>query len=124
MLDLEFTIREGKLYMLQTPGRQTTGARGVRIAVDMVRKASLSARRADRHGPDQLAQYLYPIFDSSESQCWRSARASRRDRSRGRQNRLDARSRGRDEPGGARVVLVRQETSPDDIHGMNAALSS
>ena len=67
MLDLEFTIQEGKLYMLQTRVGKRTGIAAVRIAVDMVKEGVISQREAlQRIGPDQLAQYLYPIFDAKE----------------------------------------------------------
>src|SRR5438445_12722720 len=63
MLDLEFTIQEGKLYMLQTRVGKRTGIAAVRIAVDLVNEGVISKREAVmRVGPEQLAQYLYPIF--------------------------------------------------------------
>ena len=64
MLDLEFTIQEGKLYMLQTRVGKRTGIAAVRIAVDLVKGGVIDRREAVmRVGPEQLAQYLYPIFD-------------------------------------------------------------
>src|SRR4026208_88220 len=67
MLDLEFTIQEGKLYMLQTRVGKRTGIAAVKIAVDMVKEGAISEEEAVlRSGPDQLAQYLYPIFDTKE----------------------------------------------------------
>ena len=67
MLDLEFTIQEGKLYMLQTRVGKRTGIAAVKIAVDMVREGLISKQEAvQRIGPEQLAQYLYPIFDTKE----------------------------------------------------------
>jgi len=67
MLDLEFTIQEGKLYMLQTRVGKRTGIAAVRIAVDMVKEGAISREEAvQRVGPDQLAQYMYPIFDMKE----------------------------------------------------------
>jgi pyruvate,orthophosphate dikinase len=125
MLDLEFTIQEGKLYMLQTRVGKRTGIAAVRIAVDMVKEGVISKREAlQRIGPDQLAQYLYPIFDAEkESHCTAlgkglpagpGAAAGKIALTPDRAVEMKA--------SGARVVLVRQETSPDDIHGMNAAL--
>ncbi len=125
MLDLEFTIQEGKLYMLQTRVGKRTGVAAVRIAVDMVKEGLISRKEAlQRIGPDQLAQYLYPIFDAKEeSRCTPlgkglpagpGAAAGKLALTADRAVEMKA--------AGNRVVLVRQETSPDDIHGMNAAL--
>ncbi len=125
MLDLEFTIQEGKLYMLQTRVGKRTGVAAVRIAVDMVKEGLISRKEAlQRIGPDQLSQYLYPIFDAKEeSRCTPlgkglpagpGAAAGKIALTADRAVEMKA--------AGTRVVLVRQETSPDDIHGMNAAL--
>jgi pyruvate,orthophosphate dikinase len=124
MLDLEFTIQEGKLYMLQTRVGKRTGIAAVKIAVDMVNEGLISREEAVlRIGPDQLAQYLYPIFDVKEESranplgkglpAGPGAAAGKIALTPDRA--VDLKSAGN------RVILVRQETSPDDIHGMNAA---
>ncbi len=124
MLDLEFTIQEGKLYMLQTRVGKRTGIAAVRIAVDMVKEGQISKQEAVRRiGPDQLTQYLYPIFDTKEESrvtplgkglpAGPGAAAGKIALTPNRAVAMKA--------AGQRVVLVRQETSPDDIHGMNAA---
>jgi pyruvate, orthophosphate dikinase len=124
MLDLEFTIQEGKLYMLQTRVGKRTGIAAVKIAVDMVKEGAISKEEAVlRIGPDQLAQYLYPIFDTKEEAkanplgkglpAGPGAAAGKIALTPDRAVDMKA--------AGTRVVLVRQETSPDDIHGMNAA---
>jgi pyruvate,orthophosphate dikinase len=124
MLDLEFTIQEGKLYMLQTRVGKRTGIAAVKIAADMVKEGLISKQEAvQRIGPDQLAQYLYPIFDSKEEAkanplgkglpAGPGAAAGKLALTPDRAVEMKA--------AGDRVVLVRQETSPDDIHGMNAA---
>ena len=124
MLDLEFTIQEGKLYMLQTRVGKRTGIAAVKIAVDMVKEGLISRQEAVlRIGPDQLAQYLYPIFDTHEESksnplgkglpAGPGASAGKIALTPDRAVEMKA--------AGNRVVLVRQETSPDDIHGMNAA---
>ncbi|MGB0909184.1 MAG: pyruvate, phosphate dikinase [Nitrospirales bacterium] len=124
MLDLEFTIQEGKLYMLQTRVGKRTGIAAVRIAVDMVRKGLIDRREAiQRVAPEQLSQYLYPIFESSEEAKFQvvgkglpagpGAAAGQIALTPDRA--VDLKNRG------IRAVLVRQETSPDDIHGMHAA---
>jgi pyruvate,orthophosphate dikinase len=125
MLDLEFTIQEGKLYMLQTRVGKRTGIAAVRIAVDMVKEGLISKRDAVlRVGPEQLSQYLYPIFDVTEEAkhapvgkglpAGPGAAAGKIALTPERAVEMKAR--------GERVILVRRETSPDDIHGMNAAL--
>jgi pyruvate,orthophosphate dikinase len=125
MLDLEFTIQEGKLYMLQTRVGKRTGIAAVRIAVDMVREGLISkAEAVQRVGPEQLSQYLYPIFDAGEEAKQHAlgkglpagpgAAAGKIALTPDKAVEMKAK--------GDRVVLVRQETSPDDIHGMNAAL--
>jgi len=124
MLDLEFTIQEGKLYMLQTRVGKRTGIAAVKIAVDMVKEGAITRQEAvQRIGADQLAQYLYPIFDTKEESksnplgkglpAGPGAAAGKIALTPDRAVDMKA--------AGIRVVLVRQETSPDDIHGMNAA---
>ena len=124
MLDLEFTIQEGKLYMLQTRVGKRTGIAAVRIAVDMVRQGLIDRREAvKRVAPEQLSQYLYPIFESSDEAKFQSvgkglpagpgAAAGRIALTPDRAVELKAK--------GERAILVRHETSPDDIHGMHAA---
>jgi pyruvate,orthophosphate dikinase len=124
MLDLEFTIQEGKLYMLQTRVGKRTGIAAVRIAVDMVRQGLIDRKEAvKRVAPEQLSQYLYPIFESSDEAKFQSvgkglpagpgAAAGRIALTPDRAVELKAK--------GERAILVRHETSPDDIHGMHAA---
>jgi len=124
MLDLEFTIQKGKLYMLQTRVGKRTGIAAVRIAVDMVREGLIDRREAiKRVAPEQLSQYLYPIFESSDEEKFQAigkglpagpgAAAGRIVLTPDRAVELKAE--------GGRAILVRHETSPDDIHGMHAA---
>ncbi len=125
MLDLEFTIQEGKLYMLQTRVGKRTGIAAVRIAVDMVKEGLISKKEAvQRIGPDQIAQYLYPIFDATqESHCTALGKGLPAGPGAAAGKIALTPDRAVDmKAAGERVVLVRQETSPDDIHGMNAAL--
>ena len=125
MLDLEFTIQEGKLYMLQTRVGKRTGTAAVRIAVDMVKEGLITKREGLlRVAPEQLAQFLYPIFDVAEESkqvalgkglpAGPGAAAGKIALTADRAVDMQA--------AGERVILVRQETSPDDIHGMHAAL--
>ena len=125
MLDLEFTIQEGKLYMLQTRVGKRTGIAAVRIAVDMVKEGLITKREAvTRVAPEQLSQHLYPIFDTAEESkhatlgkglpAGPGAAAGKIALTPDRAVEMAT--------SGEPVILVRQETSPDDIHGMNAAL--
>ena len=125
MLDLEFTIQEGKLYMLQTRVGKRTGIAAVRIAVDLVKEGVIDKREAVmRVGPEQLAQYLYPIFDPKQESTHHvvgkglpagpGAAAGRIALTPERAVEMKER--------GERALLVRRETSPDDIHGMSASV--
>ncbi|MBI4435855.1 MAG: pyruvate, phosphate dikinase [Candidatus Omnitrophica bacterium] len=120
--DFEFTIQQGKLYMLQTRSGKRTGPAAVKIAVDMVQEKLIKPEEAIlRVEPDQLHQLLHPRID---------ARANVKVIAKGLNaspgaavgkvifNATEAAEAGKR---GERVVLVRQETSPDDIHGIAAA---
>src|SRR6059036_962199 len=125
MLDLEFTIQEGKLYMLQTRVGKRTGIAAVRIAVDLVNEGVITKREAVmRVGPEQLAQYLYPIFDPKQEgrhQPVGKGLPAGPGAAAGKialtpERAVEMKERGE------RAILVRRETSPDDIHGMNASV--
>ena len=124
MLDLEFTIQEGTLYMLQTRVGKRTGIAAVRIAVDMVKDGLINKREAVmRVGPEQLSQYLYPIFDPKQEamhQAVGKGLPAGPGAASGKialtpERAVEMKERGE------RAILVRRETSPDDIHGMNAS---
>ncbi|HET7745728.1 MAG TPA: pyruvate, phosphate dikinase [Vicinamibacteria bacterium] len=122
--DFEFTIQENRLYMLQTRNGKRTGLAAVNIAVDMVEEGILTKKEALlKIEPQALDQLLHPIFEPKE--------------------RLEAEVAAKGLPAspgaatgtvvfsaddavawankGKRVVLVRMETVPDDIHGMSVA---
>ncbi|NOY14231.1 MAG: pyruvate, phosphate dikinase [Deltaproteobacteria bacterium] len=122
MQDIEFTIEKGKLYMLQTRTGKRTAHSAIRIAVEMVKEGLISDKEAIlRVAPDQLEQLLHPSLDPKAAKeviakglpaspgaasgkvvfCADEAEEA---------NRLKQ-----------KVILVRVETSPEDIHGMNAA---
>jgi pyruvate,orthophosphate dikinase len=123
--DLEFTIERGRLYMLQTRSAKRTGAAAVKTAVDMVHEGLISKEDAiKRVEPNQVVQLLLPRFDP---------KAQERARSDGRMlakgvNASPGAAYGKaifdadraEELGKANqsVILARQETSPDDVHGM------
>lgn len=122
MQDIEFTIQQGKLWMLQTRNGKRTAAAAVKIAVDMAHEKMISKEEAIlRIDAAQLDQLLHPmldpkapkevvakglpaspgaavgrvVFSADDAQVWAEK--------------------------GEKVILVRLETSPDDIHGMNVA---
>ncbi|MFN0243864.1 MAG: pyruvate, phosphate dikinase [Planctomycetota bacterium] len=128
MQDLEFTIEDGRLYMLQCRSGKRTGFAAVRIAVDMVREKRITPREALlRIDPSALDQLLQPVFSSDEVVA---ARAEGRVLTRGL-NAGPGAATGRiaftptkavqQKKRGESVILVRVETSPDDILGMQAA---
>lgn len=128
MMDIEFTIQQGKLWMLQCRVGKRTGFAAIKIAVDMVRQKLISKEDAIlRIDPDQLNQLLRPIFDLKE-------KSKAIDKGQLLTKGLNA------GPGAASgkvaftahdaevmaakgdpVILVRIETSPEDIKGMNAS---
>ncbi len=122
--DFEFTIQEDKLYMLQTRSGKRTGQAAVKIAVDMVEEGLVSKTEALLMvEPDALNQLLHPVFDAKEKEkhtLLATGLAASPGAAAGEVvfSADDAVVRKRE---GKRVILVRDETSPDDIHGMSAS---
>jgi len=119
MQDIEFTVEEGKLFLLQTRTGKRTAAAALRIAVDMVGEGLISREEAvARIDPGQLDQLLHPMIDPAAPV---EAIAGGLNASPGAATGavvLDAdtaEDRGR---AGQDVILVRWETTPDDIHGL------
>jgi pyruvate,orthophosphate dikinase len=122
MQDLEFTIQRGKLWMLQTRNGKRTARAAVKIAVDMVREKLIDRETAIlRIDPEQLDQLLHPTLDSTAAPppIGQGLPASPGAASGRVVFSADA---AEEQAGdGVDVILVRRETSPEDIHGMNAA---
>jgi pyruvate, orthophosphate dikinase len=124
MQDLEFTVEDNRLYILQTRNGKRTGHAAVRIAVDMVGEKLISKKEAVRRIPaDSLAHLLAPIFDrqsASKAKKIGSGLAAGPGAASGHvvfsAEEAVARS-GK----GEKVVLARVETSPEDLRGMIAA---
>jgi pyruvate, orthophosphate dikinase len=128
MMDIEFTIQQGKLYMLQCRVGKRTAFASIKIAVDMVKQRLITPEEAlMRIDPDSLNQLLRPIFDPKEKQ---KAISNNQLLAKGLNagpgaatgrvvfNAEDAvEFAGKGEP----VILVRIETSPEDIKGMDAS---
>ncbi|MDE2581964.1 MAG: pyruvate, phosphate dikinase [Rhodospirillales bacterium] len=122
MQDIEFTVQQGKLFMLQTRNGKRTAAASLKIAVDMAREGLINEQEAVRRvNPAALDQLLHPTLDPKAP---RSLLAKGLPASPGAASGVvvfsadEAESRAQK---GEAVILVRIETSPEDIHGMHAA---
>jgi pyruvate,orthophosphate dikinase len=122
MQDIEFTIEKGKLFMLQTRNGKRTAPAAIKIAVDMVAEGLIDEKTAvKRVAPEQLDQLLHPSLDPK---AVKNIIAKGLPASPGAvsgtvvftadEAELEAKT-------GRKVILVRVETSPEDIHGMHAA---
>ena len=124
MQDMEFTVQEGKLFMLQCRNGKRTGPAAVKMAVDMVAEGMITKEEALlRVKPDQLDQLLHPQFDAK---ALKSAKplAAALNASPGAgcgQIVFTAEEAVEWDKAGKKVILVRKETSPDDIAGMYVA---
>ena len=122
--DMEFTIEKGKLYILQTRSGKRTSAASVRIAVEMCEEGIITKERAlQLVDPTQLYQLMLPSFDlkaKKEGKLLATGLAASPGAAVGKIvfNTDEAAERG---TAGEKVILVRIETCPDDIHGMIAA---
>ncbi len=124
MQDIEFTIERGTLFMLQTRTGKRTGVAAVKIACDMVKEGLIDQKEAVlRVPPNDLTQLLLPSFKPTARNAadvlTRGLPASP-GASVGRLAFSAEEARERAE-GGESVILVRKETSPEDVDGMNAA---
>jgi pyruvate,orthophosphate dikinase len=123
MQDFEFTIEDGKLYMLQTRNGKRTGPAAVRVAVEMVEEGLIDKKEAVlRVQPQQLDQLLHPVFDNpslKQLTLIATGIAASPGAAVGRAafSADEAVEMGKSGP----VILVRKETTPDDIHGMDVA---
>jgi pyruvate, orthophosphate dikinase len=122
MLDLEFTIQEGKLYMLQVRVGKRTAAAAVRIAVEMVKESLIDRKTAVlRILPDQLDQLLHPTVDPDAAiKIIAKGLPASPGAAVGRVV-FTPEDAERQAERAVKVLLVRAETSPEDIGGMHAA---
>jgi pyruvate,orthophosphate dikinase len=123
MQDFEFTIENGKLFMLQTRNGKRTGMAALRVAVEMVKEGLIDKREAVlRVAPVQLDQLLHPLFDQASLKTLTKI-ANGIDASPGAavgRAVFDADQAVESVKKGP-VILIRKETTPDDIHGMEVA---
>ncbi len=128
MQDLEFTVEKGRLYMLQTRSAKRSAAASIKVLADMVHEGLITEQEAvKRADPNQVYQLLLPRFDENEK---KKAQQEGRLLAKGL-NASPGAASGKavfdadraEEMGkaGIAVVLVRPETSPDDVHGMLVA---
>lgn len=124
MQDIEFTIEKGRLFMLQTRTGKRTGPSAVKVAVDMVKSKLITPEKAVlRVTPAQLDELLHPMLDIEEE---RKAKKMAKGLPAGPGGATgmavftadDAAAWAKE---GKKVILVREETSPEDVHGMHIA---
>jgi len=122
MQDIEFTVEQGRLWMLQTRNGKRTAKSALKIAVDLAAEGVISQEEAvSRVEPSALDQLLHPTLDPKAN---RSVVAAGLPASPGAATGkivFDADEAERMSQLGDAVILVREETSPEDIHGMHAA---
>ncbi len=125
MQDIEFTIQEGRLWMLQTRTGKRTGQAAIRIAVDMQHEGLISKEEAvGRVKPSQLDELLHPMVDPVAARKERPLASGLPAGPGGAVGQIvftadEAERLGKE---GKKVILVRNETSPEDVHGMHAAV--
>ena len=123
MCDTEFTIEQGKLWMLQTRVGKRTGAAALRMAVEMTKQKGWKISQSEallRVAADHLDQVLHPQFEGGDKKVIAKGLAASPGAAVGRvyftaDDAVDASERGE------KVILVRNETSPEDVHGMQVA---
>src|SRR6267154_1915790 len=112
MQDMEFTVEQGKLWMLQTRSGKRTAKAALRIAVELANEGLISKKEAvSRIDPASLDQLLHPTIDP----------AAKRDVIAAGEIVFSSDEAAKLQADGRKVILVRIETSPEDIHGMHAA---
>lgn len=122
MQDIEFTIQEGKLYLLQTRTGKRTATAAVRIAVEMVKEGLIDKQTAVmRVEPEQLDQLLHPMIDpKAKYEAIAKGLPASPGAAAGRIV-FTAEEAEEWKERGEQVILVRNETSPEDIGGMHVA---
>jgi pyruvate,orthophosphate dikinase len=120
--DFEFTIEKGRLFMLQTRTGKRTAAAAIKIAVDMVKEKLITKDEAlMRVEPEQLDQLLHPVIDPKAALRVVAKGLPASPGAATGQAVFDADTAAERGSKGEKIILIRQETNPDDIHGMDAA---
>jgi pyruvate,orthophosphate dikinase len=122
MQDIEFTVERGKLWMLQTRSGKRTAKAALKMAVDMVAEGLIDEREAVRRvDPMALDQLLHPTLDPKAERHVLTTGLPASPGAAAGKIVLDADTAEQWAGRGEKVILVRVETSPEDIHGMHAA---
>ncbi len=122
MQDIEFTVQRGKLYMLQTRNGKRTAAASLRVAVEMAQEGLINRREAVlRVNPASLDQLLHPTLDPKAARTLISRGLPASPGAAAGAVVFSADEAESRAGKGEAVILVRIETSPEDIHGMHAA---
>jgi pyruvate,orthophosphate dikinase len=122
MQDIEFTVERGRLFMLQTRTGKRTAKAALRIAVDMAGEGLISEEEAVlRIDPAALDQLLHPTLDPAATRDVIARGLPASPGAASGKAVFDADSAEKRAAAGEKVILVRVETSPEDIHGMHAA---
>ena len=124
MQDIEFTIQEGKLWMLQTRVGKRNGSAAIKMAVDMKNEGMIDKKTALlRVKPEQLDELLHPMLDSESEKSAPLLGKGLPAGPGGASGRavFTADDAEQWHKNGEKVILIREETSPEDVHGMHAA---
>ena len=124
MQDIEFTIQEGKLWMLQTRVGKRNGSAAIRMAVEMAKEGMIDKPTAlMRVKPEQLDELLHPMLDAESEKKSELLAKGLPAGPGGATGRIVFTADDAEEwhKKGEKVILVRDETSPEDVHGMHAA---
>ena len=127
MQDIEFTIEEGKLYMLQCRSGKRNGPAAVRVAMDMLKEGLINKEEAiGRVTPSQLDELLHPVIDPKEEKTAKVLSKKGLPAGPGAASGrivFNAEDAVKWFKRGEKVILVREETNPEDVEGMRAAES-
>ena len=124
MQDIEFTIQDGKLWMLQTRVGKRNGVATIKMAVDMVNENMINKKTALlRVNPDQLDELLHPTLDTENEQNTPILTKGLPAGPGGAKGKAVFTADAAElwHAKGEKVILIREETSPEDVHGMHAA---
>ena len=122
MQDIEFTIEHKRLWMLQTRNGKRTATAAIKIATDMVGEKLISKQEAvSRVEPDSLNQLLHPSFDPKDKKTVIAKGLPASPGAATGQIVFTAEQSVEEQNKGIKTILVRQETSPEDIEGMNSS---
>lgn len=124
MQDIEFTVQEGRLWMLQTRNGKRNGPAAVRMAVEMLSEGLIDNKTAvSRVKPSQLDELLHPMVDPATEKSFTPLAKGLPAGPGGATGKIVLTPDRAQELGdkGEQVILIRAETSPEDVHGMHAA---